>query len=874
MSHARDFALDGPRGGSSPQERLATWYSQGLSDGLGDRLLMFDNSSAPSLELLRFRPDLTARPGFEVALRERVRRLSYFRHDAFARVRAVEYLGDRDGLALISNFTPGKRLSEVLSEARGPWLAASLVRQLTPALAALQAQDRGIVHAALSADRIVVTPEGRLVIIEHVLGSALQRLELSADRFAELGIAVPPSRVTSTTRLDSRTDFFQLALVALSLLLGRRVAVHEYPDSLGELLDQATSGLGGRTNVALRRWLERALLLNGPAFESGSDAEAASQGLPSEVDAHQEARLRALLAAPADVPSAAPIESLQLPAPPRELPPRLEPQRILDAWPVAAPRVEALPLIEVAPRTEPPPRPPIEIRPPAVEPVDLPRPTAAQSPPLTSASPQPIREALRSKREPIVAAETNTPPPAQPAEPSAEAADLLLQWVDPIPYVPAAPPPQLERIIAQPPNQARVAAPAPIDVTTTDVTPTDVTPIDVSPIDVTPAEVFPIEVPPVVTTPVATTPVITTPEIATPVIATPTVEVPVVEEPQRLATPVIATPTVEARVVKVPVVEEPQPLATAVIATPTVEARVVEVPAVEEPQPLAPPASADENPPAPTLEAPAAEPDAPVRRRPAPRERGQRRQPAAKKRSVASQWFTAIVTGCAIGEALVISLIVSGHLGTTPPATVDQGASGVVDERARGSAATVEKPAPAGKAAGRAAGPAAKATDAGTVATIGRQRDRVPSRSADRPAANSRSTGFTISSPLVLQVFEGDRLLGSTADGTISVAPGRREVDLVNTSVGYRARQTVYVRPGTIASIGVSLPSGRVSVNASPWAEVFIDGKSVGETPLGNLSVPIGEHEFVFRHPQLGERRQTATVRADGLTRVTADLQR
>jgi PEGA domain len=418
----------------------------------------------------------------------------------------------------------------------------------------------------------------------------------------------------------------------------------------------------------------------------------------------------------------------------------------------------------------------------------------------------------------------------------------------------------------------------------------------VTPIDVTPADVLPIELPPVVTTPVATTPVITTPEIATPtvevpvvgepqplatpVIATPTVEarvveVPVVEEPQPLATPVIATPTVEARVVEVPAVEEPQPLAPPVIATPTVEARVVEVPVVEEPQPLAPPASADETPLAPTLEAPAAEPDAPVRRRPAPRERGQRRQPAPKKRSVASQWFTAIVTGCAIGEALVISLIVFGHLGTTPPATVDQGATGVVDERARGSAAAVEKPAPAGKAAGRAAAPAAKATDAGTVATIGRQpRDRVPSRSADRPAANSRSTGFTISSPLVLQVFEGDRLLGSTADGTISVAPGRREVDLVNTSVGYRARQTVYVRPGTIASIGVSLPSGRVSVNASPWAEVFIDGKSVGETPLGNLSVPIGEHEFVFRHPQLGERRQTATVRADGLTRVTADLQR
>ena len=44
---------------------LASWYTQGTSDGLGDRLLMFDNTSAASLELLRFRSDLAETPGFE-----------------------------------------------------------------------------------------------------------------------------------------------------------------------------------------------------------------------------------------------------------------------------------------------------------------------------------------------------------------------------------------------------------------------------------------------------------------------------------------------------------------------------------------------------------------------------------------------------------------------------------------------------------------------------------------------------------------------------------------------------------------------------------------------------------------------------------------
>jgi hypothetical protein len=79
---------------------------------------MFDNSTAPSLELLRLRPDFASAPGFEAALRERVRRLREFKHPAFARVRR-------------SNFSsaggPGGHLElharsalRVLEQARGP----------------------------------------------------------------------------------------------------------------------------------------------------------------------------------------------------------------------------------------------------------------------------------------------------------------------------------------------------------------------------------------------------------------------------------------------------------------------------------------------------------------------------------------------------------------------------------------------------------------------------------------------------------------------------------------------------------------------------------------------------------------------------------
>ena len=65
-----------------------------------------------------------------------------------------------------------------------------------------------------------------------------------------------------------------------------------------------------------------------------------------------------------------------------------------------------------------------------------------------------------------------------------------------------------------------------------------------------------------------------------------------------------------------------------------------------------------------------------------------------------------------------------------------------------------------------------------------------------------------------------------------------------------------------------------MSVNAVPWAEVWVDGDRVGETPLGNVPVALGVHDVLFRHPELGEQRQTVTVTLAGPARVSADLRR
>jgi eukaryotic-like serine/threonine-protein kinase len=70
----------------------------------------------------------------------------------------------------------------------------------------------------------------------------------------------------------------------------------------------------------------------------------------------------------------------------------------------------------------------------------------------------------------------------------------------------------------------------------------------------------------------------------------------------------------------------------------------------------------------------------------------------------------------------------------------------------------------------------------------------------------------------------------------------------------------------------VSLPKGEISINARPWAEVFVDGNRVGETPVSQYSLPVGIHEVVFRHPDLGERRVSVVVKIGATGRAFTDF--
>ena len=147
-------------------------------------------------------------------------------------------------------------------------------------------------------------------------------------------------------------------------------------------------------------------------------------------------------------------------------------------------------------------------------------------------------------------------------------------------------------------------------------------------------------------------------------------------------------------------------------------------------------------------------------------------------------------------------------------------------------------------------------------------------RTLPPPSPAVRTGGVRLSTPIDLTVLDGDRVIGSSVEGPIFAAAGRHEFEFVNPAIGYRTRQVVEVKAGQIVPFTVPVPNGTLNINAQPWAAVWVNGNSVGETPIGNMSVVPGEYEVVFRHPQLGERREKALVRAGAETRVGVNLQK
>jgi len=269
---------------SALASRIAPSVPIVFQDALGERRRLDGNGPDP-VEVLCLRSELTAIPSFEFALRERAGRLTAFRHANYSRVRGVDRLNDPAAtLAIVSDHTRGLRLASLLSEA-GPrpitidiTVALHFIRQLVSAVAMLHESARDIAHGAIGPERLIVTPNARIVVVEYVLGAALEQLRFSRERYwRELRIALPSA--PGLPRFDHRADVTQIGVVALSLILGRMLHEDEFISQGADLVAsaKAISPKGGQEPLpaGLRNWLSRALQLDTRhSFASAPEARA------------------------------------------------------------------------------------------------------------------------------------------------------------------------------------------------------------------------------------------------------------------------------------------------------------------------------------------------------------------------------------------------------------------------------------------------------------------------------------------------------------------------------------------------------------------------------------------------------------------------
>jgi hypothetical protein len=86
---------------------------------------------------------------------------------------------------------------------------------------------------------------------------------------------------------------------------------------------------------------------------------------------------------------------------------------------------------------------------------------------------------------------------------------------------------------------------------------------------------------------------------------------------------------------------------------------------------------------------------------------------------------------------------------------------------------------------------------------------------------------------------------GRAPSSGVAVAPGSHQL-ICRTALKSEARATVQVRSTETATAHFKFPAGRLALWVLPWADVEIDGKRVGTTPLAPVPLGEGTHQVTL----------------------------
>jgi hypothetical protein len=817
-------------------------------DGLGYRVLGFDKKTGDRLEMLRVRPQFAGQPNFEAMLRTRIQRLAEFRSAGFARVRQIDKLtGQAAGIAIVSNHVEGARLADLLgvADSYGVKLdsdaSLSLIRQLLSTIADLHTAGHDISHGCISPERIVVTKDGRVIVTEYILGAALEGLQWTRKQFwQDFRIALPPGPDPAT--IDQQTDLMQIGVLTLAVLGGRAVyAEKQFPLPLVERLKGSRETLNGSAQPlrsGLTTWLQRLMRLDGATPFTAADE--ALLALDSVLATGYQATPKAL----AQFVDRCYQASADLH--PREM---TETGEALSG----AAKPETAQGEKAAEKS-------------AGTPIEAPAAWQEKGPaqPVANATPVPAKPAESKPAAPSAAstpaAKTPTAPPAA-AKPGA-----------PSPY--GSPTPKR-------PGEPTTGRPAPTDAKPGTAARSPA-----------PAGTGPGGTGPSGTGPSGTGSGARDTQHSIGATGAADAKKPAAAAASSVTTSgktgamsgtggllggevMVDDSSADGLVAEKSGSRLPM-LAAAVIAILAAGGFVAFKFLGSSPPPAPPtaevmPASKG------TLSIEATPKTATVFIDDAPSGTTPLRidLPAGSHTvrldggdGLTRTFPVTITAGKEVSH--LVELARDVQTGSLEVRSDPAGARVQLDGRGVGMSPVTLNDLQPGDHTVVVEG--ANNSVKQLVKVIAGTRSSVVVPLGPATPALPAAGWLSVSSDSELQVTEGGTLLGTSRTDKIMMPAGEHSLEFANDSLGFHVSKTVQVQPGKVARVSVPLPDGTISVNATPWADVLVDGVSAGQTPVGNLSAKVGTHEVVFRHPKYGEKKQSVVVKPGQAARVTIDM--
>lgn len=123
----------------------------------------------------------------------------------------------------------------------------------------------------------------------------------------------------------------------------------------------------------------------------------------------------------------------------------------------------------------------------------------------------------------------------------------------------------------------------------------------------------------------------------------------------------------------------------------------------------------------------------------------------------------------------------------------------------------------------------------------------------------TKSGRLSLRANVPVVAYLGRRRLGQLPLADVEVPAGDVALRLTNRALGISRTVRLSIPRGGTAQEQVVFGQGTLNVLVDPWADVFVDGERVGQTPLAGRVLWEGRHKVRLENPE-GKKELTVTI--------------